>query len=485
MHPLLCVLCGESFVLPIDAEITRFTPAAATERYISRGHSCGMIDVIIENRNDNERNASRHFRNSAVILEFPMGFPHTDMASRRPTAIRQVSRWPRRPSDFDRWLGWLLLLGLLPGLALGWLAIQSTIATSLLILLLISSGLPSRSGNPPIVTLWTGCRNVDAGRKDKPGDRFLDRNRLNNGPNADMKILYHDLSEDQFERLVLVICTWLLGPAVQGFSKGPDGGKDARFCGRAERFPSTTGPWDGRIVIQAKHTDLINRKFSEPDFASDANSSILSEEFSNRRLAGVAEERLRKRIAIAAGIDDTAVYLAGTEDIDKYLDLEPDLRRRAGIDRLFDIDPFIDPGDLARVIQGLAEARGCLAAVPGSDIPPPEQRVGFAEKNLINGLSADYAALVKTYLKDFAPVQGFLAAPENAEHLGWYTDTVDDLNGLIQSQRRPGQPFDEILDRTLRKLFDRDYDLRNRKRLTRTLLYYMYWNCDLGRDSHA
>jgi sulfatase modifying factor 1 len=138
MHPLLCVLCGKSYVLLIDAEIPRVTPAAAAERSASRGHSCGMIDVIIENHNDNERNASRHFRNSAVILEFPMGFPHTDMASRRSTAIRQVSRWPRRPSDFDRWPGWLLLLlGLLPGLALGWLAIQSTIATGLLILLLI------------------------------------------------------------------------------------------------------------------------------------------------------------------------------------------------------------------------------------------------------------------------------------------------------------------------------------------------------------
>jgi hypothetical protein len=317
-----------------------------------------------------------------------------------------------------------------------------------------------------------------------------------------MKIPYHDLSEDQFERLVLAICTWLLGPGVQGFSKGPDGGKDARFCGRAERFPSTTGPWDGRIVIQAKHTDLINRKFSETDFSSEADSSVLSEElpriqrlrnaneldyymlFSNRRLAGVAEERLRKRIAIAAGIDDSAVYLAGEEDLDKYLGLEPDIRRHAGIDRLFDIDPFIDPADLARVIKGLAEARDCLAAIPGSDIPPPEQRLAFAEKNLINGLSEEYAQLVQTYLKDFTPVQAFLAAPENAEHLGWYTDTVTDLNGLVLSQRRADQPFDQVLERTLRLLLDRDYDLKRQKRLTRTVLYYMYWNCDLGRDSH-
>jgi hypothetical protein len=317
-----------------------------------------------------------------------------------------------------------------------------------------------------------------------------------------MKIPYHDLTEDQFERLVLAICTWLLGPSVQGFSKGPDGGKDARFCGTAEQFPSAAGPWDGHIVIQAKHTDLINRKFSEPEFASDAASSVLSEElpriqrlrdageldyymlFSNRRLAGVAEERLRKRIAIAAGIDDSAVYLAGEEDLDKYLAWEPDIRRRAGIDRLFDIDPFIDPADLARVIKGLAEARGCLAAIPGSEIPPPEQRLAFAEKNLINGLSEEYAQLVQGYIKDFEPVRTFLAAPENAEHLGWYTDTFEDLNGLFQSQRRCDQPFDEVLDRTLRLLFDRDYDLKNNKRLTRTVLYYMYWNCDLGRDSY-
>jgi hypothetical protein len=316
-----------------------------------------------------------------------------------------------------------------------------------------------------------------------------------------MKIPYHDLNEDQFEQLVIAICAWLLGSAVQGFSKGPDGGKDARFHGRADRFPSASGPWDGRIVIQAKHTDLINRKFSEPDFASEADSSILSQEvprirrlretgeldhymlFSNRRLAGVAEERLRNRIAAAAGIDVSAVYLAGEEEIDKYLTWEPDIPRRAGIN-LFDINPFIDPADLARVIQGLAETRGCLAAIPGSDTPPPEQRVRFASKNLINGLSAEYAQLIQRYLKDFSPIQAFLAAPENAEHLGWYTETVSDLNGLILAERRPDQPFDQVLERIMRLLIDRDYDLRAYKRLTRTVLYYMYWNCDLGRDKN-
>lgn len=162
-----------------------------------------------------------------------------------------------------------------------------------------------------------------------------------------MRLPYHDLSEDQFERLVIVICTWLLGPAVQGFSKGPDGGKDARFHGRAERFPSAADPWDGRIIIQAKHTDLIYRKFSEPDFSGNAASSVLSKEiprihrlrnageldyymlFSNRRLAGVAEEKIRKRIAKAAGISESAIYLGGEEELDKYLKLQPDIQKHA------------------------------------------------------------------------------------------------------------------------------------------------------------
>jgi hypothetical protein len=30
----------------------------------------------------------------------------------------------------------------------------------------------------PIVDLWAGCRDVEAGREDKPGGLFLDRNRL-------------------------------------------------------------------------------------------------------------------------------------------------------------------------------------------------------------------------------------------------------------------------------------------------------------------
>ena len=46
-----------------------------------------------------------------------------------------------------------------------------------------------------------------------------------------MKYAYHDLSPDQFESLVVAVCQFLLGAAVQGFATGRDGGRDAKFMG--------------------------------------------------------------------------------------------------------------------------------------------------------------------------------------------------------------------------------------------------------------
>lgn len=317
-----------------------------------------------------------------------------------------------------------------------------------------------------------------------------------------MKLDYHDLSEDQFEQLAIAICTYLFGLGVQGFSKGPDGGKDARFHGRAERFPSTAAPWDGHVIIQAKHTDLINRKFSEPDFSGEVPSSVISEELpriqrlrkageldyyllcSNRRLAGVAEEKIRKRLAEAAGIGKDAVFLCGEEKLDELLNIEPDILRWARINP-FDAPPLIDPSDLARVIRALATERSRFPDAWDGVTPPPEQRISLAEKNLINGLSAEYAKLVHRYIKDFEPIRAFLATPENGPLIRLYEDTAADMQSAILAHRNDRHAFDQVLDRLFRLLIERDYDLQKNKHLTRTVLYYMYWNCDIGSDTDA
>ena len=70
-----------------------------------------------------------------------------------------------------------------------------------------------------------------------------------------MKFAYEDLGDDQFEVLIVLLCQRLLGIAVQGFAKGPDGGRDAKFVGTAELHPSKTAPWVGTVIVQAKHTN--------------------------------------------------------------------------------------------------------------------------------------------------------------------------------------------------------------------------------------
>ncbi len=62
-----------------------------------------------------------------------------------------------------------------------------------------------------------------------------------------MKYAYEDLSPEQFETLVVLICKVLLGAGVQGFAKGPDGGRDAKFVGTAQLYPSTASPWSGPV----------------------------------------------------------------------------------------------------------------------------------------------------------------------------------------------------------------------------------------------
>ena len=48
-----------------------------------------------------------------------------------------------------------------------------------------------------------------------------------------MKFDYEELSDAQFERLVVFLCQRLRGSSVQGVANGPDGGRDAMFSGSA------------------------------------------------------------------------------------------------------------------------------------------------------------------------------------------------------------------------------------------------------------
>lgn len=153
-----------------------------------------------------------------------------------------------------------------------------------------------------------------------------------------MKFAYEDLSEDQFEKLIVLLCQRLLGLSVKGFAKGPDGGRDAKFVGKAELHPSAAAPWSGTVIVQAKHTNGYNRHFGETDFYSaKSKDTVIGKEvprigklrkekqldhymlFANRRLAGNADQNITQHIAQECGLPEGSIYLCGLEQLELFM----------------------------------------------------------------------------------------------------------------------------------------------------------------------
>ena len=318
-----------------------------------------------------------------------------------------------------------------------------------------------------------------------------------------MKFDYENLSDDQFEELIVLLCQRILGMSVQGFAKGPDGGRDAKFIGTAELHPSKAAPWVGTTVVQAKHTNGYNRSFSESDFFSKTRSStVLGKEiprikklrkekqldhymlFANRRLAGNAEAEIRDYLVEKCGIPLNSIYICGVQQLELWLKNFPEVVKAANLDPV-DSPLIVSPEDLAEVVLALARNRVGLNSVLDD---PPTPRVSYEDKNAINNMSCGYAKeQLRRYLKETAQIHAFLAAPENIELLRQYESVVDEFQMKIIAKRKNYQTFDEVMEYLVDLLFGRDAVLRQRahKRLTRAILFYMYWNCDIGEVGNA
>lgn len=314
---------------------------------------------------------------------------------------------------------------------------------------------------------------------------------------------YEDLSHGQFEDLIVSLCQSLLGISVQGFSEGPDGGRDAKFNGTAELHPSKAEPWVGITIIQAKHTIGHNKSFSETDFFSrDASSTVIGKEiprikklkelnqlnnymlFSNRRLSGNAESQIRSSIAHECKMDEKQIYLCGIEQLEMWLRAFPEAALRARIDPI-DSPLLFDPNLLSEVIQSLAAQKdGILKVLDEYPVP----RTEYCLKNQLNNMSREYAEeLRKKYLKETSQIQNFLSAPENYEYMEMYQQVIEDLQLKIVANRKDYQNFDKVMERLVDLLLERDPVLRqkNHKGLVRPILFYMYWNCDIGESGNA
>jgi hypothetical protein len=320
-----------------------------------------------------------------------------------------------------------------------------------------------------------------------------------------LKYAYEDQSDEQFEDLIVYLCQHLLGISVQGFAKGPDGGRDAKFVGTAQLHPSSAEPWVGTTIIQAKHTNGYNRHFAESDFynaAKPLGNTVLGKElprikklrdakqldhymlFANRRLAGNVESAIRASITEHSGVPEASTYLCGVEQLEIFMKTFPEVPVRADLDPV-DSPLIVSSDALAEVVEALARQQTTVNAVIDD---PPTDRITYDEKNKINNMTAAYAReLRKRYLKETTQIQTFLATPENLDLLRLYESVVDEFQMKIIAKRKNHQTFDEVMEYLVDLLFNRDPILRKRenKRLTRAVLFHMYWNCDIGEADDA
>ncbi len=305
-----------------------------------------------------------------------------------------------------------------------------------------------------------------------------------------MRYPLYNMTSDDFENLVVLICHYILGAAVSPFAKGKDGGKDGKFVGKANCFPSETNPWNGKIIMQAKHTSAANASCSDSAFRSIVKDNVIPSIielkgrneidyyilFTNRKLTGIQECNLTNTISDKTGIP---VQICAEEQIQKYLQVYPEVVRAAKLQQL--LLPFdFDETDIKSVLLSLHTyvKNGQLSSLTFTSFEYP----GIEKKNELNNMGKAYFNDIQcNSLDDFAKIRNFLEDPINEELLDYYNDAASELSAKIALYRGQFDELGEAIEQIHSKIVEHQQDcVSGKKRLLRTLLHYMYCNCDIG-----
>lgn len=300
----------------------------------------------------------------------------------------------------------------------------------------------------------------------------------------------HDLNNEEFENLSILICSKILGEAVIPFAKGTDGGRDGRFHGKANSFPSESQPWEGQIVIQAKHTTKVNASCSDPEFQRTLQDEVLPAIerlkskgkithyllFTNRKLPGKQDEKIEDLIDCNTEIPNVVI---GLEKIQQWLKIYPDVVHAAKLkDLLFPL--HFDETDLKEIIFKI------YTSVPSKEeldkVTHDMTFIDKDEKNALNNLCQEYFDnVIKVNYHHFGFIEAFLSNPINAKIRNLYEDTTAELNAKIILYRNEYAAFEAILEELYDHVISSNPDLKGKKRLVRVFLHYMYCSCDIGK----
>ena len=301
-----------------------------------------------------------------------------------------------------------------------------------------------------------------------------------------MKYPLENLTDTEFEYLVALICERILGMGTIVFSEGKDGGKDAKFNGKANKFPSESEPWNGKIVIQAKHTSRTNSSCSDSDFKSIIKNEVLpaisklqdNNEvnfyllFTNRKLSGIQYPKIEDIFDTGTKIENRVIAL---ERIQLWLKEFPVIAKTLKLNLLLMPIDF-NENDIKKIVQTFSKID--LKKSELSEIP---QKRDIENKNELNNLSKDYFNnAIKKNLIYFNQIRDFLENPINEEYLNKYQNTVDDINEEIIINRDDYEKFEEVINHLFKHVLNNASELNNKRSFLRLFLHYMYYNCDIG-----
>jgi len=305
------------------------------------------------------------------------------------------------------------------------------------------------------------------------------------------------LDEATFEDLINTISQRILGNGIVVFSPGKDGGRDGKFTGVAQNYPSKIDNWKGIFVIQAKHSLSPISSCSDKDFEKIVKDEIVKIKklkaigeidnymlFTNRKYSGVKGEELCRKIIQETGISNAVII--GKEVINnQFLNANKDIVRSYKLDQHHIPFEFSDE-EIKEIILTFKQQLPSMSVDIQDEVEKLKYDYSHIEKdqkNEKNLLSESYYKneILSKSLMDFDKIGEFLNNPINSELKDYYFDTANELSQMITLRRDNFTAFEELFVFIYKLICDGAVDLKGSKRHVTTFLHYMYFECLIGK----
>jgi hypothetical protein len=283
----------------------------------------------------------------------------------------------------------------------------------------------------------------------------------------------------------------ILGASLSPFKDGPDGGRDARFEGTPNDWPSKSAPEPGQYILQCKHAKKADSCCSHEDFkrqmrketpkvkalaaAKELSHYIV---FTNRTKRTEEDLAFRTKFNNIKGVINA--WLLGNESINMYLRAYPEIWEQYEDDIRNPLRFSRD--DLVEIIRNFAQF---MKKADGQPRVESLRHLGLEEKNRINGVSENYFADMRRHtMPQFDHIQTFLENPRNEKDLSLYRDTADDLRGKLRAMLATNQivSLEHGMERIRDEFIASDGRFREKRRWVRLFIDYMYSTCEIGQN---